>query len=172
MKIVITLLLSNSILAAGSGGVTDLIAPGINFIIFGAILYFALRNPVKTYFATHADQVAEIFERAQIKKKEATARISEVESKLKASDAEVGKIIKRADEEATKFEANYKKEVEERVEKYKTDSSARLRAEESALVNELNAKLVSSVISKAKESIGSDSSLKTKATEKLLKEIR
>lgn len=172
MKIVSLLLISTSVLAAGDGSITDLAMPAVNFLIFCGILFAALRKPITTHFASHADNVAATYERAQIKKKEADARITEAESKMQNSDVEAKRIKEAAEADIKKFGEDYAKEIEERIEKYKQDSRARIKAEESTMLNNLNAKLVNSVVSKAKSKIGSDVSLKEKATKKLVKDVR
>lgn len=165
------LTITTAFAAGGDGSIADLAAPAVNFIIFLAILFFALKNSIKSYFATHADNVAATYERAQIKKKEADARISEAETKMKNSDQEIERIKNKTKEDISNFEKTYSEEIVNRIGKYKEDSKARVKAEESTLLNNLNARLVDSVISKAKETIKADPSLKQKATERMVKEV-
>ncbi len=171
MKYLLLVLFSNSLYAAGSGGIGDLAAPAVNFAIFIAILYFALRKPITSHFATHADNVAETYERAQVKKKEADAKYNEAETKMNNSDNDVEKIKQSAEEDIKRFEKEYAEEVTEKIEKYRVDSVARIKAEESTLFNNLNSKLVGMIVDKAKNQIKSDTGLKQKATEKLVKEV-
>ncbi len=172
LSLLILASLSSQAFAAGAGHISDLIAPAVNFIIFSSILYFALRKPVVNSFKENAENVIETYERAQVKKKEADLLYNDADSKMKASESEVQSIVKRSEEECKNFEKNYKAEVQDKIQKFKVDSKQRLVAEKNTLISKLSDDLVSEIVGMAKENISKDGSLKSKATEKMLKGVQ
>lgn len=172
VRVLLLLVSFNLFAAGGSGHITDLVAPFANFVMFAGILIYTLKDPIRNYFKNNADKVIETFERAQVKKQEADLKLSDAEVKMKNADKEVKEILTKADTDADNFKKDYKQEVVSKIEKLKVDSKNRVEAEKSALINEINNTLVNEVVAKAKHKVGADSTLRNKATSKLLSEIQ
>ncbi|MCY4643635.1 MAG: ATP synthase F0 subunit B [Bacteriovoracales bacterium] len=150
--------------------VIDLAAPTVNFIIFSSILYWALKGPVKNHFASYEDHISRTYKKAQDKKKEAHERWVEYEEKIKNLPEEVSEILAQTEKNVAQIESQHQRETQKKVAKFQEDSKMRLKAHEASLVEELNRQLLESVVQKTKSSLHKDSSLRSKARQKLVKE--
>ena len=110
-------------------------------------------------------------ERAEIKAKEAQLMMEKQKKKIDGAEAEINKLKSEVDDQIKTFEADYSKEVDERIVKMKEDAGHKIEAEKIALLNALNSNLLDQVIVNAKKKIKSESTLKAKATETLIGEL-
>ena len=175
MLVLIIFIFSFSVCAAGKGSeigqVKDLISPFINFMIFIGILYWALKESVKNHFSSYGSRISTFYKQAQTKKKQADGRLNECEAKMKNLLKETSQIFAQAEKDARNFGNEYQNEVKSRIENLSTDSLLRLKAEEASLINQLNKELLDAVLRKAKSSLNKESSLKSKVTENLIREL-
>ena len=175
MLVLFILIFSFSVYAAGGGNeigkITDLISPFINFGIFVGILYWAFRGSVKSYFSSYGSRIVTLYKQAQTKKKQADGTLNECEEKMKNLLKETSQIFTQTEKDAAAFGNEYQNEVKNRIEKLSADSLVRLKAEEAALIDQLNKELLDSVLVKAKSSLDQDASLKSKVTANLIREL-
>ena len=155
----------------GVGQITDLLSPFVNFLIFLGILYWTLRGKIKNYFTQLGNNVVAIYERAQEEKRLADAKLSECEEKIKNLPQEKAQILRQVEKSASDFEIQYRDEIKDKIMKLKEDSQARIVAEETLLMNDLNRELVESVLTKTKNLFDQEDSLRAKAIKKLMKGI-
>jgi len=94
--------LASFVLASGGGnGETDIIPRTINFLIFAAIMYYILAEPVKNFFAGRSDDIASKLQ--QVQEKLTLSKQSMIEAEEKVADA---KILANEILEDSKLESN------------------------------------------------------------------
>ncbi len=106
MNRILVLMLSVSTIALASDagdGSTDIVQRTVNFILFAGLIWYLVAEPVKAYFASRSQAIADDLKKVQDKlnesillKKEALAKISEAEKfaeELALSSKKENKII-------------------------------------------------------------------------------
>lgn len=177
MKIVVTIFLvittaHASESGAHHGSLSDLIFPTINFLIlFSALVYFK-KNSLKEMFAKNADEIRYLFEHADKKDKEAKIKLSALQKKMQNFEGEKNKISVNAEKEAEKFISHSKKESTQYLERLGQDMESKLIHERKAQMAKVKEKLVDQVISKAKERVATNDSLKEKVSKKIISQVK
>ena len=104
-RILVTLLAMSTIALASSaeGGSTDIIQRTVNFLLFAGVVWYLVAEPIKAYFNSRSEGVADELKKVQDKlnetitlKKEALARISDAEKfadELVVSSKKENKVI-------------------------------------------------------------------------------
>lgn len=171
--ICITLLVSTSAFAAGKGGgISSLAYPALNFVLlFGFIIYKA-RKPLSEMFSTKANEVEELYQFAEKKSQEAEARLDQFNEKMTKVGTETTKILEEAKVDADRFAVEQEVETKEALERIKRNTASKLESERKNMLHQLNATLLEEVISKTKANIKQDNAAHTKATDKLVSQIR
>jgi len=113
--------------SAHESGVPEWIPKTVNLLIFLGFLYFLLRKPAASFFATRSGAIREELEKAKHEKAEADAKLAEVEARLsrlaveqdeiraeseREAEAEHGRIAARAEEEARKIGETAEREID------------------------------------------------------------
>jgi len=102
--LVLTLMISTYALASeATHGETDIVQRTVNFLLFAGLVWYLVGEPVKSYFASRSQAIADELKKVQEKldesislKKEALAKISEAEKfaeELAVSSKKENKII-------------------------------------------------------------------------------
>jgi len=89
-RIIVLMLMISTFALASSGGAehtdTDIIQRTVNFVLFAALIWYLVAEPVKNYFASRSQSIADELQKVQDRlnhtialKKEALARITEAE---------------------------------------------------------------------------------------------
>lgn len=175
LLVILSSLLSFDIFAAGNGhggSPMDLIPAFVNFTILFVVLFKLLKKPVSEFFKAKHKEVKELVEAASIKAKEAEKMLQEQKKKTDNLQAELSQIEKDSQDLIKAFEAQYKEEVTQRIERLKEDTKAKVNAEKKAGLDDLNKELLNEVVSKAKSQIKSDKALNKEASDKILEGIR
>ena len=158
-------------LAAGGGHgghLSDLIAPAVNVAILFGVLIWKLKGPLKNYFTTQADDVANTLERVNLKSKEAQIMLESEEKKASNLANEVKAIHAQAENDVLAYEKNLSRETEDKTQKLKSDANLKLQADKKAALDELNAELLNEVVKKTKSTIKSNKDYQNKVSTKLL----
>lgn len=174
MRILIALLITTSAYAAGDGhgGPMDLIAPAVNLSILLAFMVYKLKGPASNYFKSKSEEVSTMVERASVKAKEAEMMLKMQSEKMQGAESEIDTLKKESMSMVTKFEAEYKSEVQDRIKSMKEDAGQKIEAEKKELVDELNSTLLDQVIYKTKSTLKSDKTMTTTATNKTIEGIK
>lgn len=174
MKVLVLLTLSGTAFAAGSGqgSPTDLIPSFFNVIVLGALLIWKLKGVFKKHFTTKSESISEIMERASVKAKEAEVMMEMQKKKIDGMNEEISKINSDVAVDVEKFKNDYSSDVQERIRKLKNDAALKIDAEKQELANELNEKLIDSVIAKTKNILKNDKGLNDQATSKVLEGLK
>lgn len=154
-------------LAAG-GGPADLLPAFLNFGILFLFLGWKLKKPLTGYFSNKSDEIKSILDRANVKAKEAEMMMQMQKKKIDGMNDEINKIKTDVELQASEFKNNYKKEIDERIEKLKEDANLKVEAERKEQLNSLNETILNNVIAKTKTILRNDSSLSEAATKKVL----
>ncbi|MCB9093297.1 MAG: hypothetical protein H6620_12130 [Halobacteriovoraceae bacterium] len=174
MKWLLPLFSSSLVFAAGGahGGVSDLLAPLINFLIFAGILIYFAGPKIKAHFVGLSEETQIILDRANKKARESEVLLAEQEKK----HAELGKtidgIFNNVDNQVKDFEAQFEKETEEKLVKLEKDGEVKIETEKKQILDGLSQEVLDAVIAKAKEKIKADASKQSQVTEDLLKGLQ
>lgn len=153
----------------GHGGhLSDLIAPAVNVSILLGVLVWKLKGPLKNYFSSQADEVANTLERVNLKSKEAQIMLESEEKKASNLSNEVKAIHQQAENDVLTYEKNLSRETEDKTQKLKSDANLKLQADKKAALDELNAELLNEVVKKTKSTIKSNKDYQNKVSSKLL----
>lgn len=178
--LLLNLIVTTNSFAAGSGPAPTtwaeffptLFWPAFNVILLIILLVWKLKTPVRSFFQNKSESIAEIMERASVKAKEAEMMMQMQRKKIEGMEVEIEKINADMETEMKNFEKNYSKEVDERIEKLKTDAALKIEAEKKQLTEQLNSILLEEVISKTKQTIKSNKQLSEQATSRALEGLR
>jgi len=169
----ISLLFSTQALAAGGGGhISELIYPGINFVIFFGFLVWKIKKPLAEMFNQKANEVEEFYKFAEKKNKDAEKKYEEYEDKLKNISTELDIIKSEAQKEEELFLKQSNDEKDKTLERIQRETEARLESEKNAMIKDLETDLIKKIISKTREQIGASSDLKSKVTNNLISGIQ
>jgi F0F1-type ATP synthase membrane subunit b/b' len=159
--------------SSGSGeahhaSITDLFAPAINVGILLGVLVWKLKGPLRNYFVSKSEDVANTLERANLKSKEAKIMLEGETRKMANLANEVKSINQQSENDVSLFEKNLSKETEDKTQKLKVDANSKIQADKKALMDELNAELLNEVIAKTKTTIKTNKDYQNKVSTKLL----
>jgi F-type H+-transporting ATPase subunit b len=175
--IALTIALIDAAMAAGKGAnhvpsIKDLMYPAINFTVLVAFLIFKLKKPIKEGFDKKAVEVESLMNSAAKKNKDAEEKLKTLKTKMDTLPTEVAKIQKDYEQDVTVFMQSQANETQTVIARTKRDLENKLEGEKNELVLNLNEELLSSVIAKAQQAIGSNNDYKSKATQKIVSELR
>ncbi len=109
-------LLPSTALAAGGGGLQDLIYQAINLLILLGVIFYFARKPVTDYFASRRSDIKLDLDRAGELLAAAEARNAEIQRKLADLESQIEEIRelsrRRADEESERILAEARKQAE------------------------------------------------------------
>jgi F-type H+-transporting ATPase subunit b len=167
-------MLSSSIIAAEHGGahhephVKELMWPIFNFILFFGFIIYKAKKPIKEGFDKNAQLVKELFEYAKSKDEDAEKKISMYKDKLGNFHLEQERLNKEMKEEVSLFEKEAIEETKRQIEKAGVDAKRKTESEKNKKVKEINEELLNNIIFKTKETFGTNTSLREKATDKIV----
>jgi len=159
---------SQAIAAGGHGSPFDLLAPAVNVLLLVGFLIWKLRGPVNNFFKSKAEEVKQTLEKAEIRAKEVEKLYREQKEKMD----KLPQAITEAEQESVAEVANYKTELEtnfkERLEDLNDEAKAKMNAQQSEALSELEELLLNEVIAKTKNQITSDAQLANNVNKNLL----
>jgi F0F1-type ATP synthase membrane subunit b/b' len=149
----------------------DLKYPLVNFIILLAILSKVVK-PLREKFSKQADDVKTLMDSAAKNNADAEARLASFQSKMKNLDSELVKITTDYQSEAAQFARNTEDETQTTIARMKRDLENKLEGERKEMVDGLNHELLNKVIASTQATIKSNKDFQTKATTKIVSELR
>ncbi len=177
--ILVSLIFSSSVLAAGGGEgghheahISDLLYPVLNFGILFIFMFWKLKGPVVKMFQDKADDILSLYNHAEEKDKEAQVELDKAADQIKNVEKEYAKIIEDAHTDSSNFDSSHSKEIASNIERLERDAVLKVEAEKQVMIHEIEAELVEKVIANAKQTISSNSDMQKKATNKLVAEIQ
>ncbi len=170
----ILIVLVSSVFASEAGHghheahVSELLWPIVNFVLFFSFIIFKARKPIKEGFDKNADLIKELFEYAKAKDEDASKKIATYKQKMEEFHLEVDRLKKEMDEEFVSFEKETLEETKRQIERSNLDAKRKVQSEKNKKLNELNEELLDKIILKTKDTFGTNSSLRDKATNKII----
>ncbi len=152
--------------------ITDLTYPAINFIVLFGFLIWKFKKPMSEMFNKKAEEVKSLMTSAAEKSKAAQDRLSTLQNKMKNLDSEVAKIKADYESDASTFTKNQAAETLLVIARVKRDLENKLEGEKNELVDQINHDLINKVIAQTQETIKSSADMKTRATQKIVSELR
>jgi F0F1-type ATP synthase membrane subunit b/b' len=124
------------LLLAG-GGVPQWVSKTVNLAIFATILYLLLRKPTREFFAQRLASVRETLEKAAREKKEAVAKMAELDARLNRLDAETAEIKAQAEREAAAERERMEAETKRDAERLRASAQREIEAAKQVALAEL-----------------------------------
>jgi F-type H+-transporting ATPase subunit b len=169
-------LMSSVALAAGDAhhepSIKDLLAPAVNFIVLVGFLVWKLKTPMKDMFDKKAADVKSLMDSAAQKNRDAEERLKTLQAKMANLGSELTKIQNDYEGDVVNFTKVTAEETQATIARTKRDFENKLSGEKNELVEKLNEDLLDSVIAKAQQAISANSDMKTRATSKIVSELR
>jgi F0F1-type ATP synthase membrane subunit b/b' len=167
----ITLAVANEEAVHHEASIKDLMYPFINFIILLAILSKVIK-PLREKFNKQATDVKSLMDSAAKSSRDAEERLNNFQSKIKNLDSELVKITTDYESEAAQFAKNQSEETQTTISRMKRDLENKLDGERKELIDELNHDLVNKVVSSTQATIKGNKDFQSKATQKIVSELR
>jgi len=99
--LVAVLALSSLVFASADGGhSTDIVQRTVNFVLFAALLWYLLANPVKSYFANRSKGIADEYESVQNRLNESIEKKKDALAKISNAEKQAVEIIETAKKES------------------------------------------------------------------------
>lgn len=166
---------SQAIAASGKHhepSIADLTYPAINFIVLAGFLIWKLKKPMTEMFNKKSDEVKSLMTSAAEKSKAAQDRLNTLQNKMKNLDSEVAKIKSDYESDAATFTKTQASETQMTIARVKRDLENKLEGERNEMVEQINQDLLSKVIEKTQQTIKGSADMKTRATQKIVSELR
>lgn len=148
--------------------VSELMWPIINFVLFFSFIIYKAKKPIKEGFDKNAELIKELFEYAKAKDEDAQKKITLYKGKLDGFHNELDRLNKEMKEEFSRFEKDSIEETKRQIERASQDAKRKAESEKNKKVREINEELLNNIILKTKETFGTNSSLRDKATSKIV----
>jgi F-type H+-transporting ATPase subunit b len=110
-KILILFFVSGVSLFASSGGEVDIVPRTINFLIFAAIVYYLVAEPIKGFFSGRSSDIASSFELIQKKLKEAKDEKIAAQKYLDEARVKASEMMQDVKKEAVLVRDNMQKQL-------------------------------------------------------------
>ncbi len=151
--------------------ILDLKYPLVNFIILLAILSKVVK-PLREKFNKQAADVKSLMDSASKNNKDAEERLNNFQQKIKNLDSELVKITTEYESDAAQFAKNQNEETQTTLARMKRDLENKLEGERKELVDQLNHDLLNKVVASTQATIKGNKDFQTKATQKIVSELR
>jgi len=152
--------------------IADLTYPAINFIVLVGFLFWKLKKPTIDMFNKKEADVRSLMNSAEEKSKSAKERLNALESKMKNLDSEIAKIKADYEADTNNFAKNQAVETQSTIARVKRDLENKIEGEKTEIIEQMNQDLINKVIEKTQETIRANGEMKTRATQKIVSELR
>ncbi len=115
IRFIYALLFASSWLFAGESGGSDFIPRTVNFLIFAAILYYLVAEPVKNFFKNRSASIAALLEEVQTKLKKAKEEKEAAQAKLAEAEKLAKDIVETTKKEIEIMTQELKKHAEQEI---------------------------------------------------------
>ncbi len=115
IRFIYVLFFASSWLFAGESGGSDFIPRTVNFLIFAAILYYLVAEPVKNFFKNRSASIAALLEEVQTKLKKAKEEKEAAQAKLAEAEKLAKEIVETTKKEIEIMTQELKKHAEQEI---------------------------------------------------------
>jgi F-type H+-transporting ATPase subunit b len=135
------------------GELIPIIAKVFNLLLFAGAMYFVLRRPLAEAFRARQEGIRRDLMRAEEERREAVAKLEEVEGRLARLDSEVKAIREHAQREAAEERERIERAAEEEVRKIREQARREIESASKAARAELRAYAAEQSVRMAEEMI-------------------
>jgi F-type H+-transporting ATPase subunit b len=135
------------------GELIPIIAKVFNLLLFAGAMYFVLRRPLAEAFRARQEGIQRDLMRAEEERREAVAKLEEVEGRLARLDSEVEAIREHAQREAAEERTRIERASEEEVRKIREQARREIESASKAARAELRAYAAEQSVRMAEEMI-------------------
>ncbi|HIO71293.1 MAG TPA: hypothetical protein EYG60_05110 [Campylobacterales bacterium] len=157
----ILLLLSVPLLASEHSGETDIVARTFNFVIFVAILYYLVAEPIKKFLSDRKNGIEEQFNRNRIELEKSKAERDRAEENLKFAKRKAGMIVADARKEAQLIKEKLEESLKHDIEVLEQQNRDKMEIEESKMVKAVVDEVIRDIVSKSDIGLDADTLTKT-----------
>lgn len=152
--------------------IKDLLYPAINFVILVFAMDRILRKKLKAMFNKQAEDIQSLMNSAAQKNKDAEEQLKTLQAKMVNLGTELNKIQKDYESDVANFSQVQSGETQSTITRSKRDFESKIEGERNEILEKLNEELLNSVIAKTQQTINGNSDMKTRATSKIVSELR
>ncbi len=160
-------------LAAGKHepSIADLIWPAISFTTLFSLILFKLKKPIGTILNKRADDVMDLFNTANARKKESRLRLDESKNKLLGLEADRQKIKDSFKKAAQDYSEKIVVETKQQIGRLEIETQSIIEHEKKKQISKIDELFVEEIIEAAKTNISQNKKLKSAASERLLQQV-
>lgn len=125
----------------------------VNLAIFLTVLYLLLRKPTRDFFSRRLASVRETLDRAAREKREATAKMAELDARLNRLDADLREIGAQSEREAAAERARMDAEAKKDAEKIREMAAREVEAAKQVALADLRAFAAATAVDLAEQTI-------------------
>ena len=157
-KIVVSIIMLSAaaFASAHEGGGTDIFQRTVNFIIFAAILYYLLAEPIKSFFTGRSKSIAGELERVQEKIKESQAAKEAAQQKVEEAKKFVDEIMETSKKESKILNDAIMKQCDADIENITKQNASLMEFEQRKMVRELVDEVLSDILSQESDNFDKD----------------
>ena len=148
--------------------ILDLKYPALNFVILVGFIVYKAKGPLAEMFNKKSEDVKSLMDSAAKQAKDANQKLQELETKIKNLDSESVKISSDYEKDAVNFAKLQSEETATTIARMKRDIESKLEGEKNELNDSLSHDLLSQVVAKTQNAIGTSAELKNKATTNII----
>ena len=155
-KVLLTLLLlSTALLAneASSEGGTDIVQRTVNFLLFAGIIYYLIAEPVKGYFNSRSQAIADELEKVQQRLKESKMAKDLALSKVEEAKQFASELLESSRKENKILNEQIMAQCEIDLENITKQSKAQMEFEQRKMVREVVSEIMDEALSEENSSI-------------------
>ena len=152
--------------------VFDLKYSTLNFIVLFGLLGWKLKKPLSQMFDKKSEDIRTLMSSAEKQSKDAEERLKQFSAKIKNLDSELVQINAEYDTDAVSFSKFQHEETQTSIARMKRDLQNKLEGEKKELMDEINHEMISKVIAKTKNEIGTSAEHRKNATQKIITELK
>ena len=150
----------------------DLKYSTLNFIVLFGFLGWKLKKPLSEMFNKKSEDIKTLMTSAEKQSKDAEERLKTFNTKIKNIDSEIVQINTEYETDTVSFARVQQEETQTTIARMKRDLQSKLEGEKKEMIDDLNHEMISKVIAKAKNEIGTNAEHRKNATQKIITELK
>ena len=168
ISIYLILVSSVSMAGGGSGKVSDLFFPAINFVILFGFIIFKYKGVISSGYTEQSLKIENLLNDAAAADKQASLKLDSLKKELKNIELVKNELKNKANENLNIQVKLINDESNKKIIKLKEDKESKFKQEKNTLMNEVNSKVIDLVIENAKVIVADDKNRKLTTEKKLL----
>jgi F-type H+-transporting ATPase subunit b len=154
-------LFSISLFASSGGGETDIVERTFNFVIFAAILYYLVAEPIKKFLTGRTLSIESEFKRNEAKLEESKLAKEKAQEGLIVAKRKAGMLVADAKKEAQLIKTRLEENLVNDVQLLDKQQEELMALEESKMVKSVVEEVIGDIVTKSDVGLDQDSLTKT-----------